>query len=101
MTNIANKINLAKTINSIDPIRTFISGQENGYLTSQLEEIVTKGGTTYSLENYVALKYDNGNTLLVQTAQDEKGNFFIQDMFFLNEETYDKLSWSAVGILDK
>jgi hypothetical protein len=30
MTNIANRINLAKTINRIDPIRTFISGQENG-----------------------------------------------------------------------
>jgi len=95
MTNIANKINLAKTIKSIDPIKTLISDRDKDLFMPLLEEMAVKGGDAYSLENYVVLKYNNGNTLLVQTAQNEEGNFFIQDIFFLDEQSYDKLIWSA------
>jgi hypothetical protein len=101
MTNIANKINLAKTVESIDPIKTLISDQKKDLLMPLLEEMAVKGGDAYSLENYVVLKYYNGNTLLVQTTQNEKGNFFIQDIFFLDEQSYDKLIWSADDIFDK
>ena len=99
MSNIANKINLAYTVESMDPIKALISDQKKDLLMPLLEEMAVKGGDAYSLENYVVLKYNNGNTLLVQTTQNEKGNFYIQDIFFLDEQSYDKLIWSADDIL--
>jgi len=57
MTNIANKINLAKTVESIDPIKTLISDQKKDLLMPLLEEMAVKGGDAYSLENYVVPRF--------------------------------------------
>ncbi|KAB3534394.1 hypothetical protein F8154_09235 [Alkaliphilus pronyensis] len=66
-----------------------------------LNEVERRSANKYSLENYIAIKYINGNTLLVQTTQNEKGLFRIKDMFFLDAEYYNRLYHRFYKVEDK
>lgn len=89
--NMTNKISLAATTNDIDLFRTVASNQEEDFLVPLLGDVAMKGSDGSELENYIAIKYNNGNTLFVQITQNEEGIFLIKDMFFLEETTYNRL----------
>lgn len=94
VSSISSRINFSKAVNNIDPLVTVSANKEKDYLTNVLQEVVEKSASGYSLENYIVIKYDNGNTLLVKTTQNDRGIFLIQDLFFLDEKSIDRLKYS-------
>lgn len=99
--NISNLIHFSVNIDNIDPLTSVWSHKDAEYLRTLLNEVERRSANKYSLENYIAIKYINGNTLLVQTTQNEKGLFRIKDMFFLDAEYYNRLYHRFYKVEDK
>ncbi|KPU26667.1 hypothetical protein TR13x_08790 [Caloranaerobacter sp. TR13] len=59
-----------------------------------LKEIREKSSDSAKLENFIVIEYDNGNTLMVEVSNDFKGDYYIEDMFFLDEKQYKKLIYT-------
>lgn len=60
------------------------------YLLDIFETIKPTIGRQYDMRNYIAIKYENDNTLMIKVTQNQEGKFLIQDMFLLDESIYDK-----------
>ncbi|WP_069648849.1 hypothetical protein [Caloranaerobacter ferrireducens] len=62
-----------------------------------IQEIRDKSSKSYKIENYIVIKYDNGNTLMVETGTNElklNGRRCIADMFFLDEQQYKRFIYT-------
>ena len=71
--------------------KTVLDAQKN------VEEIINKvnkkGRVLSSWAKYIIIKYADKDTLLVNLTSTIEGEYVIRDMFFLNEDTYDKLRY--------
>jgi len=63
------------------------------YLMEQFEQIESSIGTKYGMDNYVAIKYANDNTVMLKVVQNEEGKFFIEEIFLLDKNIYDRLKY--------
>lgn len=88
---ISGRINFAAELRETDLVEEVASIQGEDFLMPLIEEVADKASNGYRLENYIVLKYDNDNTLLIEVVQDKEGKFLFQDMFFLDETNYDRL----------
>lgn len=62
-----------------------------------IQEIRDKSTQSCKLENYIVIKFDNGNTLMVEVATNElklNGKRCIADMFFLDEKQYKRFIYT-------
>jgi len=53
-------------------------------------------GHSYYYDHYIALKYQDGSTLMVEVGQDWDWDFVIVDMFFLDNEALEELRYSEM-----
>jgi len=63
------------------------------YLMEQFEQIESSIGTKYGMDNYVAIKYANDNIVMLKVVQNEEGKFFIEEIFLLDKDIYDRLKY--------
>ncbi|QIB26991.1 hypothetical protein [Caloranaerobacter azorensis] len=62
-----------------------------------IQEIRDKSTQSFKIENYIVIKFDNGNTLMVEIGTNElklNGRRCIADMFFLDEEQYKRFIYT-------
>ncbi|MGF7059698.1 hypothetical protein [Brassicibacter mesophilus] len=65
--------------------------EDQDYLIDTFETIKPAIGRQYSIKNYIAIEYANGNILMIKVTRNREGEFLIQDMFLLDEDIYEKL----------
>jgi hypothetical protein len=65
------------------------------YLINAFETIKPAIGRQYDMKNYIAIKYENDNTLMIKVTRNQEGEFLIQDIFLLDENIYDKLKFDT------
>ena len=53
-------------------------------LVIKFDELKSKIGNQYSINNYVLIDYHDNNKLIIKTIQDIEGKFYIEDIFFLD-----------------
>lgn len=94
-TNYTHKVSSAIAIAGISNDMSFLLQELNSNdldnLINKFEEIKPKIGDTYSIKEYIAITYRNGNTVMIEVTEDEKGKGLIQDMFLLDESTYNRI----------
>ena len=68
---------------NLDFLNTVVWERESGYWRNKLNTAYGKGSNGMNLRSFVAIMYDNGNTLIVELGEDLKNNVKAADMFFL------------------
>ncbi|MTI48134.1 hypothetical protein [Sporosalibacterium faouarense] len=88
---IARRVNIAVSEDSIEPIIELSSVKDKNFFNNILKEINTHISNRYQVENYVVIKYDNRNTLMLRVTENSAGTHLIEDIFFLDDDTSYKL----------
>ncbi|KAB3527246.1 hypothetical protein [Alkaliphilus serpentinus] len=58
-----------------------------------INKVKKKDKVQSSWDRYIIIKYADKDTLMVNLIPTIEGDYVIRDMFFLNEDTYDKLRY--------
>ena len=89
--NISSSITVAAHANFMESLTSKFLPGDSDHLIDVFEEIKPLIGKQYDMRNYIAITYENGNTLMIKISRDKEGNFLIQDMFLLDKNIHDKL----------
>lgn len=89
--NVSSAIAIAGLSNDMLFLLQELNPDDLDNLTNKFEEIKPKICDTYSIKEYIAITYRNGNTVMIKVTEDEKGKGLIQDMFLLDESTYNRI----------
>lgn len=79
--------------NYYEPLQEYTHEHNNINWKEIMREIDSKGTSNGSFGQYITMEYSNGNTLMMEIAQDNKGYYKIHNMFFLNDDTIKKLKF--------
>lgn len=94
-TNYTHKVSSAMVIAGLSNDMSFLLQELNpndlDNLINKFEKIKPKIGDTYNIKEYIAITYRNSNTVMIEVTEDENGKSLIQDMFILDESTYNKI----------
>lgn len=94
-TNYTHKVSSAIAIAGLSDDLSFLLQELNpndlDNLINKFEEIKPKIDNTYNTKDYIAITYRSGNTVMIKVTKDEKGKDLIQDIFLLDESTYNKI----------
>lgn len=95
-TNYTHNVSSAMAIAGLSNDMSFLIQKLNPHdldnLINKFEEIRPKIVDTYNTKDYIAITYRNGNTVMIKVTKDEKGKSLIQDIFSLDESTYNKIN---------
>lgn len=81
----SSAISIAGNSNDMSFLYSHFSPNNLDNLENKFKEIKPKIGSQYSTSEYITLEYKNGNILAIKTTQNDKGKFFIEDMFILDK----------------
>ncbi len=91
MSGFSSSIAIAANSNDLGFLLSKLVPEDSDDLISKFEKIKPMIGNQYSIINYIAIEYKNGNTLMVKAIEYKDGKYLIGDMFVLDELTYKKI----------
>lgn len=80
-----------------EPLLDYANFKDNINWQEIMGEIDSKRTSSAAISNYIAIKYSNGNTLMIENVLGNRGDYKIQNMFFLNDNTVKNLKFYSQG----
>lgn len=96
ISNFSSALSIAALDNDMSFLYSHLSHNDLNNLEEKFKSIKPKIGNQYSIKQYIAIEYKNGNTLMIKTTQDNKGKSLIEDMFILDEYSYKRVKDDSI-----
>ncbi|MTI71404.1 MAG: hypothetical protein FH751_14255 [Firmicutes bacterium] len=80
-----NGIHDSVKFDNIEMLEKVAVDRPDKYWQEKINEIRSKKGKRAKIDNYLIIKYDNQETLIIKLTEDTKNYFYISDMFFLKD----------------
>lgn len=82
--NFASAISIAAHHNDYGFLTPLLNPNNSEDLVIKFDELKSKIGNQYSINNYVLIDYHDNNRLIIKTIEDIEGKSYIEDIFFLD-----------------
>ena len=76
-----------------EPLKEYTHEHNNIDWKEIMGEIDSRRTNSGAIGQYITMEYSNGNTLMMEITQDNKGYYKIQNIFFLNDDTIKNLKF--------